>query len=83
MTEGNPLAISSYNCLNYSEVVGDGGCRVFSIVSFVESGMRVAETATTMTARCLRSPVSAFQMREMKGTVVAHGPHTYNECMQS
>jgi hypothetical protein len=83
MTEGNLFAISCYNCLNYSEVVGDGGCRVFSKVSFVESGMRVAETATTMIARCLRSPVSAFQMREMmKGTVVAHGPHTYNEWMQ-
>ena len=67
--------------LTYSEVVGDGGCRVFSIVSFAESGMRVAETATTMIARCLRSPVSAFQVREMKGTVMAHGPHTYNECI--
>ena len=51
MTEGNPLAVSGYNCLNSSEVVGDGGCRVFSIVSFVESGMRVAETAATMMAR--------------------------------
>ncbi len=41
MTEGNPLAISAYE-LTYSEVVGDGGCKIFSIVSFVESGMRVA-----------------------------------------
>ena len=62
MTEGNPLAVSFYDCLNYSEVVGDGGCRVFSIVSFVESGMRVAEPAATMIARCLRSPVSALRL---------------------
>ena len=51
MIEGNLLAVSTYNCLNSSEVVGDGGCRVFSIVSFVESGMRVAETVATMIAR--------------------------------